>query len=231
MNISIDIIKAVSAAASQHGASRVLLYGSRARGDNRPESDVDLAIFGMPAERRSSLLAAFDDIPTLIDFDVVFVTSDTDPALMRNILKDGVLIMGKFEEKFEKFKSAVARLSEAVADYEKNPLDSIRDGVIQRFEFCTELAWKCTREYLEDEGFTELDSPKSVMRRAYAGGLIENDSDWIELLTARNKTSHIYDEATAEEIFGAVCRKYAAMFAALIEKLENNQCNRVPERR
>ena len=76
----------------------------------------------------------------------------------------------------------MARLQEALDDYRKMPLDSIRDGVIQRFEFCTELAWKTMREYLLDQGYTELNSPKAVIKQAFALGMIQDQQEWIELL-------------------------------------------------
>ena len=65
---------------------------------------------------------------------------------------DGVILMDKMQEKYEKLVQAVQRLDEAIADYDQMGLDSIRDGVIQRFEFCAELAWKTLREYLLDQG-------------------------------------------------------------------------------
>lgn len=41
---------------------------------------------------------------------------------------------------------------------------------------CTELAWKATREYLIDQGFSDgINSPKSVMRKAYAAGLLQEE--------------------------------------------------------
>ncbi len=113
--------------------------------------------------------------------------------------------MDKLTEKGTKLSLALKRLSEALEDYKKLALDSIRDGVIQRFEFCTELAWKTTREYLIDQGYNEgVDSPKAVMRKAYSAGLIENEQGWIELLNVRNLTSHIYDEETAQRVFAMI---------------------------
>jgi len=35
----------------QHGGTSVRLFGSLARGDSGPESDVDLAVLGLPGER------------------------------------------------------------------------------------------------------------------------------------------------------------------------------------
>ena len=107
---------------------------------------------------------------------------------------------------------AVARLREALDDYSKMPLDSIRDGVIQRFEFCTELAWKTMREYLIDQGYTELNSPKAVVKQAFAFGMIQDQAAWIALLNDRNLTSHVYDESTAKLIFNRIEQQHLALF-------------------
>ena len=82
--------------------------------------------------------------------------------------------MSDFHKKAENFKNAVQRLQETIKEYEETKSDSVRDGGIQRFEFCMELAWKTTREYLLDQGFANLNSPKAVMREAYAYGILNN---------------------------------------------------------
>lgn len=96
------------------------------------------------------------------------------------------------------------------------PIDSIRDGTIQRFEFCTELAWKTMREYLLDQGYSEINSPKSVIRQAYAFGMIDDEKAWIALQTDRNMTSHVYDESTAKEIFERIENTYLKLFDDVI---------------
>ena len=207
--------------ARRHGAQRLVLFGSRARGDNKERSDIDLAIYGIDDRGRQAQLAqAIEDLPTLLDFDLVFVRADTDPKLLQNIEKDGVSLMSKYEEKRDKFKDAVQRLVEAIADYDKLPNSTVRDGVIQRFEFCTELAWKTCREYLLEQGYTEVNSPKPVMRQAFADGLVDNDLVWVEILNARNLTTHLYDDAEATKIFEDIKDNYLHQFQALAGKLE-----------
>ena len=214
-----ELYRQIAAIGRRLGADRVALYGSRARGDNRPRSDIDLAVFGAPADSRSAFLDALEELPTLLDFDLVYITSDTDPALLASIAREGVVLMDKFQEKYGKFTQAVDRLEESLKDYEAYPLDTVRDGAIQRFEFCAELAWKTLREYLLDQGYGEVNSPKAVMKQAYADGILDQEQAWIDLLNARNQTSHIYDEATASEVFQAIREVYCPLFQQLIRAL------------
>lgn len=205
----------------KYGADQVVLYGSRARGDCRERSDIDIAVFGADVATMTKFLEALDELPTLLDFDLVYVTQDTGPLLLENIRKDGVILMDKLAEKGSKLVQALRRLEEALADYETYHLDSVRDGVIQRFEFTTELAWKTMREYLIEQGFTNgVDSPKGVMRQAYACGLIHDEQGWLDLLTSRNLTSHIYDDDTAAKVFNKVQDSFCPLFHALIKALE-----------
>lgn len=71
-----------------------------------------------------------------------------------------------------------------------------------------------------DQGFTELNSPKSTMRKAFSYGLIDDEQAWIALLNARNQTSHIYDDATAQEIYSQIEGEFVSLFDNLIEQLK-----------
>ena len=204
----------------RYHAQKIVLFGSRARGDYRERSDIDLAVYGIPYSQQSSFLSAIDDLPTLLEFDIVFVSDQTDKRLLQNIERDGITIMDKMQEKLDKLKEAVVRLKEALDDYDRLQVDSIRDGVIQRFEFCTELAWKTVREYLIDQGYTEINSPKAVMKQAYADHVISDETVWLQILDARNRTSHIYDENTAKEIFSQIKSVFFPAFTELIDQIK-----------
>lgn len=203
----------------QYGAAKILLFGSRARGDHREHSDIDIAVYHMPVEKQALFADQIEQLPTLLDFDIVFITKKTNAALLQNIKKDGKIIMDKFTDKMGKFENALSRLLESIKDYGEFHNSSIRDGVIQRFEFCTELALKAVREYLINEGYTEISSPKAVMKQAFAAGLITNENSWIDLLNARNMTSHVYDDEMAEAIFQKIQGVYYNLFHDLIKKL------------
>lgn len=215
-----ELIGQMKEVAQRHHAHRLCLFGSRARGDNRPDSDYDFALWGVALAEQPFLRDAAEEIPSLMKLDLVFVSEDTDAALLASIEKDGIMLMDRFETKYENFKSALSRLQEGLAGYETaTDQEIVRDGVIQRFEFTCELAWKTAREYLLDQGHVDLNSPKAVMKQAFADGLVSDSDGWVSLLTDRNLTSHIYDEGTADQIFEKVRGQYVVLFSELLAKL------------
>lgn len=200
---------------------KIVMFGSRARGDYRDNSDVDLAIFSKSSSNLevANFTSDIEDLDTLLKFDIVFITPDTDAHLLENVKKEGVVIMELLSNKVENFKRAVERLSEGLSEHEGNKSSVVRDGVIQRFEFTTELAWKATREYLMDQGFVEINSPKAVMKEAFSFGLISDDTIWIQILNDRNLTSHIYKEELADEICDRIIKTHYQELKALSKRL------------
>lgn len=115
----------------------------------------------------------------------------------------------RWNEKLNDFGRALLRLSEAIDESKDNPLSStLKDGVIQRFEFCYEMCWKLMKYYLESEGVQEAKSPKSTFREAFKLGIIEDGEEWIDMLNDRNLTSHVYDEEIAVNIYSKILSKY-----------------------
>ena len=69
---------------------RVLLFGSRARGDYRKTSDIDLAVSGGDAVRFS--LEAEEVISTLLFFDVVNLDGPVQKELLESIQREGKIL-------------------------------------------------------------------------------------------------------------------------------------------
>lgn len=129
--------------------------------------------------------------------------------------------MSRFLTKLNNFQNALERLKEAVKEYrEPNSSNVIRDGVIRRFEFTYELAWKTTKVYLEDIGIVEVNSPKAVIKEAYAQKLLADEKNWLLMLNDRNMTSHVYKEEMAEEIAERISNQYIKEFESLFERLQ-----------
>ena len=76
------------------GPTRVWLFGSHARGDATPTSDVDLA-FDLPATDRGNwaafVIEAADEVPALVDMDLVDIGT-CDPALAHEIITTGRVV-------------------------------------------------------------------------------------------------------------------------------------------
>ena len=122
-------------------------------------------------------------------------------------------------QKIEHYMNALAQLKDAVEHYQKAPEDTLyRDGLIQRFEFTVELAWKSLKDYLEDQGMLlNIASPRGILKEAYAAGVVNDSDKWNKILTARNLTSHVYDEETASEIARQICAEFLPPLEALAE--------------
>lgn len=111
--------------------------------------------------------------------------------------------------KLYNFEKAVAKLQYGVQSYDGTD-DLARDGLIQRFQFTFELAWKTLKALFESEGLTGLNSPRPNLREAYAARLINDEDQWLKMLKDRNSTSHLYDEAVAIRISHDIQSTYLA---------------------
>jgi nucleotidyltransferase substrate binding protein (TIGR01987 family) len=83
---------------------------------------------------------------------------------------------------------------------EQPKTEFIRDAAIQRFEFSFELGWKSIQALAKLEG-QETTSPRTAISVALRNGWIQDESLWLDMLDARNLTSHTYHEGTAEQVF------------------------------
>jgi nucleotidyltransferase substrate binding protein (TIGR01987 family) len=97
--------------------------------------------------------------------------------------------------------------------------------VIQGFEFTHELAWNVFKDYLEHKGFVDLIGSRDATRTAFKNGLIADGDIWMDMIKARNQTSHTYNLELAEEItediltrFYPAFEKMAQTFKQLIAK-------------
>lgn len=114
----------------------------------------------------------------------------------------------KVEVSLRNLQRALDRLGEAIEVPESSPLAV--DGTIQRFEFALELFWKTLKRLLAEEG-VETSTPKETLRKAFQVGWLNDEAAWLQMLSDRNTTSHIYDEETALRIYGNIRRNYPEM--------------------
>lgn len=121
----------------------------------------------------------------------------------------------RLRERGQDFLKATERLAEACAQPYS---EFIRDSVIQRFEFCWELAWKVLKLKLLEEGIEAL-TPREAFREALAVGILHDGNAWSQAQRMRNLTSHTYDETLAEEVYRFVCHTGLPLFQELAQEV------------
>ncbi|HKK34486.1 MAG TPA: nucleotidyltransferase substrate binding protein [Desulfomicrobiaceae bacterium] len=125
----------------------------------------------------------------------------------------------RWEQRFANYKKALAQLQKFI---DKGDLTELEEqGLIKAFEYTYELAWNTLKDFLTYQGQTDIYGSRDATRKAFELGLIEDGHTWMQMLASRNKTSHTYNEDTAQEICHAVTEQYHPLFVRLREKLEN----------
>lgn len=132
----------------------------------------------------------------------------------------------RWQQRLQQFTKAGQRLAEPLANgfAALNRLE--QEGVIQRFEYTFELAWKTLKDLLFYEGF-DAKSPRDVIRQAFASGYLSEDDAETALtaLEKRNLLTHTYEEATMLEALELIETQFQPMLARLLvnltEKAEN----------
>ena len=82
--------------AKQCGVKKIVLFGSRARGDNKERSDIDIAISGGNV---AEFITGIDEqINTLLMFDVIHLDGAMQSELRDVIEKEGIVIYEKARE-------------------------------------------------------------------------------------------------------------------------------------
>jgi nucleotidyltransferase substrate binding protein (TIGR01987 family) len=134
----------------------------------------------------------------------------------------------RWEQRFSNFNKAMSKLEESVAYINHNCIDGddklksedlgyvvdelIKEGLIQRFEYTHELAWNVMKDYAFFQGNSTIGGSRDATREAYKLQLIERADVWMDMIQSRNKTSHTYDENTANEIFDKIINDYFPLF-------------------
>lgn len=100
--------------------------------------------------------------------------------------------MSRLEERIENFNRTFKIYKDAVCSYKQNKDNILMHlALVQAYEVCFELSWKVLKDYLAQNG-TMVYMPKEVIKEAFNKHVISNGQMWIDMLDARNATSHEY---------------------------------------
>lgn len=95
MDLPEKVITGIKNLAEEYDVQKVVLFGSRARGDNDPKSDIDLAVYGC-ADFTNFSLDVDERVWTLLMFDILDMDRyDYSQELLQEITRDGVTIYEK----------------------------------------------------------------------------------------------------------------------------------------
>lgn len=123
--------------------------------------------------------------------------------------------------RFDNFKRAFNLLREAIDISSEREMTQLeKEGIIQRFEYTWELAWKVLKDYLEHSGILlDTITPSSVIKAAFAAKIINEGEIWMQALDARNKMSHTYNLKAFESIIVDIKKHYLDMMENMYLKM------------
>ena len=130
----------------------------------------------------------------------------------------------RWVQRYSNFRKALAKMSEAIDivaekyDWQDSIDELLKEGLIQRFEYTHELAWKVMKDYAEYQGYTDIQGSRDAFRKSLEMGIID-DARWMDSIRDRNLTSHNYDDQTAQSILCAIINVYAPLFNAFEGKM------------
>ena len=121
------------------------------------------------------------------------------------------------ETTIRNFQKSLLYLQEALQI--ENPDVIQRAGMIKFFEMTFELAWNTLKDYLQAQGFIDIKSPRSAIKKGFEIDLITDGEGWLKLLEDSNLTAHAYDEVMAKEIEKLIRKKYFPLIKELFDIL------------
>ncbi len=130
----------------------------------------------------------------------------------------------RWVQPYSNFRKALAKMSEAIEivaekyDWQDSIDELLKEGLIQRFEYTHELAWKVMKDYEEYQGYNNIRGSRDAIRLALQIGIIE-DKEWLETIEDRNLTSHNYDEEVAEDVFISIVNDYYPLLVKFDETM------------
>jgi predicted nucleotidyltransferase len=89
-NVTAMIVNVIS----KYEIEKIVLFGSRARGDHSLVSDYDIAVFEhrLTPLDRAQIKDKIDDLPTLKKIQIVYVNRTGTEELLQNIRKEGKVL-------------------------------------------------------------------------------------------------------------------------------------------
>lgn len=125
-------------------------------------------------------------------------------------------------QRFDNYGRALQTLRNAAELATQRPLSELeQQGLIQGFEFTHELAWNLLKDFLEAQGIAGLIGSRDAIRTAFKNGLLEDGETWMEMIKARNLSSHTYQQDLAQRIATDILTRFYPAFVALEQRMRS----------
>ena len=124
-------------------------------------------------------------------------------------------------QRYANFHKACSRLVAVTeADRFMDDLSELEiEGLVLRFEYTFELAWKVLQDLLIYKGYEFMMGPNGTLKVAFDDGLIADHDGWRKMAKSRNTLSHVYDEEEVLPIVKLIYSDYAPLLKKLDEEL------------
>lgn len=127
----------------------------------------------------------------------------------------------RWQQRYNNYRKALAKLTEVVKKMKTTQLSELEtEGLIQRFEYTFELAWKTLQDLLKEKGYLDIAGPNATLTQALTDGYITDAEGWRKMKKSRELTSHVYDDITATSIAKEIETTYFSILASLALRLE-----------
>ena len=125
----------------------------------------------------------------------------------------------RWKQRFHNYTKAFQALTEAVELSQHRSLTALeQQGLIQSFEFTHELAWKMLKDYLEYQGISNVVGSRDASRFAFQNALTNDGEVWMQMIAARNQTSHTYNIKIAQAVVDSILSQFYPAFNQLAIK-------------
>jgi nucleotidyltransferase substrate binding protein (TIGR01987 family) len=135
----------------------------------------------------------------------------------------------RWKQRFQNFSRAFQLLRSVFDEHTFDELNQLeQEGVIQRFEYTWELAWKTMKDFLEYHGMA-IPPPTEARNVIKTGARLffaEADIDgniFMEMLEARNELSHTYNFEKFKSLSQKIQNRYVQQFEKLYDFLIEKQ--------
>jgi len=125
----------------------------------------------------------------------------------------------RWRQRFQNFKKAFEQLRDSVLKVDE--LSNLeKEGMVQRFEYTFELAWKTLKDYLEEQQ-VNAKFPRDVIKQSFHYEIIQDGEIWMDMLEKRNLMAHTYEETIFRDSVQKIANEYFKAISQVYNFLQN----------